>query len=215
MGVLFSLIWFLNRPPSKEEKKSTVFYEKLSNVLGLRMNSWDEFDATQTFPKLLGSYKGRKIEVDAERRTLKTGIEISGGRIKLEDDDIEVDLDYTKISMEVKNEGYYLSLRKEFLILKLGKKLFKIEDIQINDPLFDKHFIIKSNDEKFAKDFLNEPIKNVLMDFHPKLSGEIVIEPNKVYFDQPYIIDSLESYHLTLEAIELLAIISNRVENMN
>jgi hypothetical protein len=183
-----------SRKNSKKEKSN---YQKLANQLGLKLilpiSSWEQ----QAFPKLSGNYEGRRMSVE----TVLEGVG-------------EQREQRTKISLSTENEGYSLHLTRENQVLNIGKTVFGTQDIQINDPFFDKKFIIKSDNEMFAKRFLNQEIKRLLNDFYPQFYGRIVIEPFKIHFTQQYQIVTEKHYDLTLEVIDVLTKMANRAENL-
>lgn len=181
----------------KQARKIQDNYQMLADKLGLSVITTSAVWYKANVPKLSGNYKGRQIDVETELKG-------SG-----EDQD-----HHTEIVLQTKNKSYSLQLTKEYWISNVGKALFKSQDIQINDPFFDKKYIIKSDNEMFAKRFFNQEMKRLLTDFHPKFNGEIVVEPFKIHFTQIYQIDSSKTYDLTLEAIEMLTKIANRVEDL-
>ncbi len=61
---------------------------------------------------------------------------------------------YTAFTLGCTNRyNYSLRIAKEGLFSKIGKAL-GMQDIEVNDPVFDRSFVIKSNDDFFAKTVL-------------------------------------------------------------
>ena len=179
------------------KNKLKTNYQMLADRLGLRMIVPPYVWYKTNFPRLSGSYEGRRMDIETEVR--------GHGKHRQY---------YTKVSLETQNTKHSLQLTKEYWISNVGKTLFGMQDIQINDDFFDKKFIIKSDNEIFAKRFFNQEMKRVLSDFHPKFNGEIVVEPFKIYFTQIYQINSLKYYNLTLDAVDMLTRVANRVEGL-
>lgn len=193
VGVI-GLIIVLSKSHMNKLKKN---YQMLADRLGLRMIVPPYVWYKTNFPRLSGQYEGRRMDIETEVR--------GHGKHRQY---------YTKISLETQNETHSLQLTKEYWISNVGKTLFGTQDIQINDDFFDKKFIIKSDNEIFAKRFFNQEMKRALTDFHPRFNGEIVVEPFKIYFTQIYQINSLKHYNLTLDAVDMLNRVANRVEDL-
>ena len=191
---MVALVMFFSK---NHMKKITANYQMLADRLGLRLIAPPAVWYKASFPRVSGDYEGRRIDIETE---------IKGHGKQRQH--------YTKISLETRNEGHSLQLTKEYWISNVGKKLFGAQDIQVNDPFFDKKFIIRSDNEMFAKRFFNQEMKRTLTDFHPKFHGEIVVEPFKIYFTQIYQINSLKQYNLTLDVVDMLNKIANRVEGL-
>ncbi|MBN2745410.1 MAG: hypothetical protein JXR34_01675, partial [Bacteroidales bacterium] len=62
-----------------------------------------------------------------------------------------------------KDIGLNFLIYKEDYLDKIGKHFHLINEIQINDFEFDKHFFIQSNNESFVKEVLCDSIKEFLL----------------------------------------------------
>lgn len=197
IGIMVGLFVLIASITKNQMNKLKNNYRMLADRLGLRIIEPPYVWYKTNFPRLSGNYEGRRMDIETEVR--------GHGKHRQY---------YTKISLDTQNEGHSLQLTKEYWISNVGKTLFGTQDIQINDDFFDKKFIIKSDNEIFAKRFFNQEMKRVLTDFHPRFHGEIVVEPFKIHFTQIYQINSLKYYNLTLDAVDMLNRVANRVEDL-
>lgn len=87
------------------------------------------------------------------------------------------------LTLEGKNlTGKSLTVYKEGFFSKIGKA-FGGQDIQIGNEDFDKNYIIKSNDEFFAKKALHLKVRQILLRKMPNMGGVLLLEGNKLNYD--------------------------------
>ena len=83
---------------------------------------------------------------------------------------------YTAFTISLNNPtGNTLVLYQEGILSKIGK-FFQMQDIQIGDPFFDEKFIIKSNNEQFARNTLQGDLKSYLEHNYSRIKGTFKLE---------------------------------------
>jgi hypothetical protein len=124
-----------------ERQKTLAVWSTVAKVTGLQMNGPDKFS-------LFGRFESFDFSIYKE---------ISGAE--------ESTTTYTIFDAHVKNKGEHtLLIRKESSILYAIGKAFGGQDIEIDDPEFNKSFIIKSNSEPFVKRIFTPKLRQILLE---------------------------------------------------
>ena len=91
---------------------------------------------------------------------------------------------YTAFKIKTTNRySYTLAMYKEGFFSKLGKGL-GMQDIEIGDPDFDKQFIIKSNDDYFIKEILDDALKSHFLQVTDKMKGEFKMKGDEITYSE-------------------------------
>jgi len=98
---------------------------------------------------------------------------------------------YTRMRAPFFNkDGLYFKIYREGIFSSIGK-FFGMQDIQIGDPFFDKHFVIKGNNEEKIKLFLSSKLK-VLIQSQPRILFEV--KKNEGLFSEKFLENVNELY---------------------
>jgi hypothetical protein len=154
-------------------KKMDNNYKELARRLGLNLDipstkMW-KVVTLSLYPKLYGKINGFDFQLYSFMR--------GTGKSKTL---------YTAFDIHVNHKSsYYLRIFHEGFFRKFGKLLGIQKDIDINDPEFDGLFIIRSDNEHFAKTILSDMIlKNKLIEERPLLNnGEFKFENGILHYE--------------------------------
>ena len=72
----------------------------------------------------------------------------------------------------VNKDGFRFAVSRETLFRELGK-LLGMQDIETGDPVFDKRFVVKTNDEQKVKRLLAEPRLRELIERYPDIHLQV------------------------------------------
>ncbi|MCM8832269.1 MAG: hypothetical protein NC918_08775, partial [Candidatus Omnitrophica bacterium] len=92
---------------------------------------------------------------------------------------------YLKISL-FKNSFLKLSIYKESILTNLGKKIGLVHEVKTGDEIFDREFLIFSNNSTQAMLYLNNmDIKNAIKELFNNGFGAILINGKKILIQKP------------------------------
>ncbi|MFA5271785.1 MAG: hypothetical protein WC412_05550 [Candidatus Omnitrophota bacterium] len=116
---------------------------------------------------------------------------------------------YLVISI-LKTSSLALRMYKESMFAGLGKKLGIVHEVKINDELFDREFLIFSNNHTQAVNYLNNSaIKETIRGFFDDGFIELVISKKSLFIRKPnYSVDrdlSYQNISTLLQKLNLLA----------
>lgn len=104
-----------------------------------------------TFRQTLGMYRDLLLTTQISGRVVKFGTYTRGSG--------KNSTSYIYVAVALPgSEGKTLSLGTEGIFSKIGKALGG-QDVQTHDPNFDDKFVIKSNDETYARNILNSSVR--------------------------------------------------------
>lgn len=113
------------------------------------------------------------------------------------------DIDYINIRVSLDNPGNIdIIIFEEDIYSKMGKTASQ-QDVRVNNPKFDKKFIIKCNNETFLKDILDEDIQSRILLLQ---TFNVRIEKNIAYME--HIGRLIDSNQLKIRIDILIDIIS-------
>lgn len=91
---------------------------------------------------------------------------------------------YTAFKLKTTNRySYTFKIYKEGFFSKLGKGL-GLQDIQVDDPEFDKSFILKSNDDYFLRTILDEALRSHFIQVTDQLKGELQLKGDEILYSE-------------------------------
>lgn len=142
------------------------------------------------YPILNGEYHGLKISI----------VLIPAGKSSPE---------YLKISL-VKDCLFKLTIYKEDFFSNLGEKLGIVHEVKVNDELFDKDFLIFSNNPTQAKSYLsNETIKNTVRELFADGFIQIIATGRMITIQKPnYILENDLDIAFITDVLQKLIIFS-------
>lgn len=108
---------------------------------------------------------------------------------------------YIKYTLNSRHK-YYVRIFPEDEFTKSIIK-FALKDIQLNDPAFDKLYIVQSKDEMIIPSFLTQEIRDVLIELK-LLKPSICIDQRNVFMSIPSIPKVEKEYDLLFEATQLI-----------
>jgi hypothetical protein len=175
----YFIFWLLKRNHKKIMEHWTSFARHLNMDLIIPEGKWSWLMGK--YPSVNGSY--RDMQFTCFMYTRGSG---------------KNQTTYTTFSFTIDhNNGKTLRLYKEGFFSKIGKA-FGGQDIQIGHDAFDDNYMIKSNDEFFAKKILNSRIRQLFLRKLPKLGGEFSFENNTLTYNEIIIINN-EKNKLSLQ----------------
>lgn len=144
LGLMVFVFWILKNTFEKVERQWKKMAEELNLQLEIPQSKWRWI--TRDYPSMHGEIEGFPVNFYMLIRG-------SGKHTVL----------YTGFEIRMKNpHSRTLRLYKEGFFSKVGKA-FGGQDIQLGDDAFDKGFIIKSNDERFAQKLLNPQMRDLVL----------------------------------------------------
>ncbi len=177
LGLLFIVLffyfifWLVKRSHSKIREQWTLLARDLDLNLILPEGKWSWLMAK--YPSVNGSYCD--LPLNCYMYTKGSG---------------KNQTSYTSFSFVLdKNNGKNLRLYKEGFLSKIGKA-FGGQDIQVGHDAFDDNYMIKSNDDYFAKKVLNSRIRQLFLRKLPQLAGEFSFDNNILSYNEISIIDN-------------------------
>ncbi|MCP4439003.1 MAG: hypothetical protein GY810_08685 [Aureispira sp.] len=197
IGILAFVFWFLKRTYAKVE----VQWKQLAEDLGLNIDipesNWRWI--MQQYPSVYGNYEGFQISCYTFARR-------SGKHTVI----------YTGFQMHLDNsKRKTLSLYKEGFFSKIGKALGG-QDIQIGHDEFDKKFIIKSNDDRFAKSLLDPRMRDlVLRKSHLFASDIELTEEDELKYEARLQIAKDSQREDFVDLIKLTTTLAKRIQELN
>ena len=171
VGIFLFVFWFIKRSFVKTEQQWELLAKRLSAQLHMPESRW---------AWILGKYPTIEGNVGGFPFTCYMFVRGSGKHQQT----------YTAFAFETKApSSKTLSLYKEGFFSKIGKA-FGGQDIQIGDEDFDKSYIIKSNDELFAKRVYNPRTRQLLLRKMPRMTGQFVLENGILTYHEMIVINS-------------------------
>lgn len=113
-----------------------------------------------------------------------------------------VPISYTRLRAPYVNaDGFRFTLYRKGLFSGLGK-LLGMQDIEVGEPLFDEHFIIKGNDQAKVRALFANPRIRELIEAQPSIHLEVKDDEGRFGADFPEGVDEL-SFHADGEIRDL------------
>lgn len=157
--IIFFLIFVLAIYYSSKKRKEAL--AKLSNYLN---GAISKFSLASSFK---GEYQGIKFTISL----------VQGG---------ESSPPYLKIIL-LKNSLFKLKIYKETALSKLGKRIGVIREVKINDEMFNKEFLIFSNNPvKTTNYFNNENIKKTISELFKNGFDALLLDGKRILIQKPY-----------------------------
>lgn len=181
----------------KMHKKLVANFQTLGNRLGLQTFTPEAKWYSASYPVTRGQLEGRRVEI---------GSRVSGSGKH------QVHYTYVTVSLSNRSENT-LQLTREGFLAKIGKK-FGGQDIQINDPVFDDKYIIKSNSDSFARYFFNTDMKRLLSNAEPFFKGTLDVGGGEVRYEEVYQMNSEVYLNWTEDVVKMLLLIGERLDKL-
>lgn len=158
--------------------------------------------------KLLGLYRYPFITTQYNSRDLHIGSYSTGMGKR--------GTTYTYAKVSVRHaDGKIFDVYKESFNTKLEQRLGD-QDIQLNDPEFDKNFSIRANDESFIKAVLSDDVKEKFFETLEKNHfASVQLKDDQVQFIQYGMIHNKETRELFESMIELLYVVADQVDEVS
>lgn len=100
-------------------------------------------------------------------------------------------------------QDYTLRLLSEHIFYKMGKSLNFVKEIEIGVELFDKRFLIQSQNEMKTRALLTMPIRERMLQIPSFSFGEFNLDGISLKFKVPAIISNEKNCNYFLETIEI------------
>lgn len=195
---IFALVFYL---AVRQRRKMCEYFAIFADKLGCPASIPEGFFGG--FPSLSGIYRKRSLRVYMFKRSSGTG---NNRRTTT----------YTAFEIQVSNtDGFEFHVYEQGLFTTLLTK-FGMQDIQSGDEVFDKEFIIKSNDEEKIRNMLTPPIISKFMDFAERYTAfGVQLKGNRFYYEAPVTITGENSMQRFEEMINFMCDIADQLDEMN
>lgn len=166
VGIIWLVVWLIRRSFANMDMQLSTWARNLGVKYNKPESKWGFFWGQ--YPTLEGEVKG--IPFYGYMYTKGSG---------------KSQVTYTAFTLTLNGKnltGKTLTVYKEGIFSKIGKAL-GVQDIELGNEDFDKNYIIKSNDEFFAKKILNLRVRQLLLRKMPNMAGTLTLDGNKLNYD--------------------------------
>jgi hypothetical protein len=184
IGVFYLIFWFIKRHLRKMEQQWIILADTFELNLNLPEGKWSWF--LRKYPTIKGNIDGMPFYCYMYTR--------GSGKHQTTYTCFTLGIEYPR--------GKTLQVYKEGFFSKVGKA-FGGQDIEMGHDDFDNNYIIKSNDELFAKRVLNARIRQLFLRNLPKMRGTFSLIENALEYNAVTILNNEKNREKWEQAIKV------------